>query len=425
VTPLRTVALVDVNNFYVSCERVFDWRLIGKPVVVLSNNDGCVVARSNEVKALGVKMGAPWFQLRDLAKQHDIVALSSNYTLYGDMSRRVMAILGDMAPLQEVYSIDECFLDLTSIAKRTELAHTIRQRIQQWVGLPVCVGMAATKTLAKLANHAAKKSLAGTAGVCDFNSLPREQIESLLATLDVGEVWGVGARLKAQLSDLGIATVRDLRDAPTTTIRDRFGVVMERTVRELRGEPCLTLEAVTPAKQQFMCSRSFGQEVTELAELRESILSYVGRAAEKLRRQKSLASAVMVFAQTNPHKDLPQLSRRIVVPLPHPSDDTLLLGRAASAGLGRIYQPGFLYKKTGTLLMEITPKAQRQSTLFENTKAIERREELNAVMDRINTRYGRCTVAVAGAGLEKRWTLRSGNRSPPYTTDWKQLPSVR
>lgn len=419
-----TLALVDVNNFYVSCERVFDWRLIGKPVVVLSNNDGCVVARSNEVKVLGVKMGVPWFQIRDLAEQHGIIALSSNYTLYGDMSRRVMTILADMAPRQEVYSIDECFLDLTSIAARIELAQTIRQRTQQWVGLPVCVGMGATKTLAKLANHAAKKGLAGTVGVCDFNSLQVEQVGQLLASLDVGEVWGVGGRLKARLVDMGITTVRGLRDADTATIRDRFGVVMERTVRELRGESCLPLESLAPPKQQIMCSRSFGQEVTELAELRESILSYVARAAEKLRRQKSLTSSVMVFAHTNPHKDVPQLSRRIVVPLPHPTDDTLLLGRAASAGLARIYRPGYRYKKTGTMLMELTPKAQRQVTLFEDTKAIARSSELNAVMDRINARYGRCTVAAAGAGLEKRWSLRAENRSPPYTTSWAQLPTV-
>lgn len=308
---------------------------------------------------------------------------------------------------------------------REAFAQAMRGRIARWTGLPVCVGIAPTKTLAKLANHAAKKALAGADGVCDFAALTPAALDALLASLDVGEVWGVGGRIKAHLVGMGIRTVAQLRDAEASAIRSRFGVVMERTVRELRGDSCLALEAVSPPKQQIMCSRSFGQEVTTLAGLRESVLTYVSRAAEKLRRQQSLTSSVMVFAHTNPHKDVPQYSRRIVVPLPFPTDDTLLLGRAACAGLERIYQPGFRYKKSGTMLMELTPKAQRQATLFENSEVIAKRDRVNAVLDRINGRYGRRTLALAGAGLERPWTLRAENRTPPYTTSWMHLPSVR
>lgn len=417
-------ALVDVNNFYVSCERVFDWTLIGKPIVVLSNNDGCVVARSNEVKALGVKMGVPWFQLKDLAEQHGIIALSSNYTLYGDMSARVMKILGDMAPRQEVYSIDESFLDLSGVPRRVEHGQAIRHRIKQWVGLPVCVGMGPTKTLCKLANHLAKKRPVYDS-VCDLAAYSPDERSALLASIDVGEVWGIGRRLSVQLQALGIENVLQLRDADAASLRDRFGVVMERTVRELRGDSCMALEEHAPAKQQIMCSRSFGQEVTTLIELRESVLTYVSRAAEKMRKEKSQTSAVMVFAHTNPHKDVPQYSRKVVVPLPSPTDDTLVLARAASFGIKTIFRPGYRYKKSGTMLLDLTPRAQRQTTLFEDTASIEKRERLNVAMDKINLRYGRTTVAVAGAGLDKPWKLKAENRSPPYTTDWKQLPTVR
>lgn len=417
-------ALVDVNNFYVSCERIFDWRLLGRPVVVLSNNDGCVVARSNEVKALGVKIGAPWHQLKGLAREHSIVALSSNYTLYGDMSRRVMTILADLAPRQEVYSIDECFLDCTGIRGLTDYGQFIRKRIQMWTGLPVCVGFAPTKTLAKLANHCAKKSLAGTDGVCDLTVLPADELQALLRRIKVGEVWGVGPRISVKLQAMGIQSVWDLRRADAATIRDRFGVVLERTVRELCGESCLPIEALAPPKQQTMCSRSFGQEITTLDELRQSVLTYVARAAEKLRRQQSLTSAVLVFAHTNPFKDVPQLSRQVVVPLPYPTDDTILLSRAARAGIERIFEPGYRYKKSGTMLMELQPKTKRQVTLFEDPAAIARRERLNQAIDRINSRYGRRTVSLLGAGVEKPWSMRSNSRTPAYTTDWHNLPTV-
>ena len=418
-------ALVDVNNFYVSCERVFDWRLWGKPVVVLSNNDGCVVARSPEIKALGIKMGTPWHKLKDQARQHGIVALSSNYTLYGDMSRRVMTILADFAPRQEVYSIDECFLDVTGISGLTDHGHQIRSRIQQWVGLPVCVGYAETKTMAKLANHCAKKGLAGAAGVCDLTALGRTARDALLDSIEVGEVWGVGRRLVPQLETMRIKTVGDLRQAEIATIRSKFGVVLERTVRELRGEDCLPIEAVAPDRDQIMASRSFGRPVTELNELKEAVITYVTRAGEKLRRQGSVASSVLVSLRTNPFNDDPQYARQIVMPLPHPTDDTLALANAAALGIRQIYRSGFRYHKAGVMLMGLMPAGQRQTTLFEDTAAIARRERLNEALDKINGKFGKRTVELAGAGIAKTWSMRTGNRTPAYTTDWEALPTVR
>ena len=416
------IALVDVNNFYVSCERVFDPRLEDRPIVVLSNNDGCVVARSNEVKALGVKMGTPWFQLRDLAQQHGIIAYSSNYTLYGDMSQRVMTILADMAPAQEIFSIDECFLRLDGIADREAHGRAIKQRIRQWTGLPVCVGIASSKTLAKLANYCAKKR-PEYRGVCDLLRLSAQERDALLASIAVEEVWGIGRRLSAAMMALGIMTVRDLRDADAASIRARFGVVVERTVRELRGEACHALECAPPAKQQIMCSRSFGAEVETFAELRESVLTYVSRAAEKLRRQGSVAGAVQVFAHTNPHKpQRPQYSGTRTVALDCATDDTLQLARAAVAGLRGLYRAGYQYKKAGTLLLDLTPKAQRQAALFEDVELLRRRERLNGALDAINRRYGRTTAALAGAGIEKRWTMRASNKSPRWSTNWAELP---
>jgi DNA polymerase V len=370
-------------------------------------------------------MGAPWHLLRELADQHGIVGLSSNYTLYGDMSRRVMTILADMASRQEVYSIDECFLDFIGIGDRARHGQEIRHRIQQWVGLPVCIGFGSSKTLAKLANHCAKKGLAGEAGICDLTDLSAQDQDRLFQAIDVREVWGVGPKLAVQLDAMGIRTVAGLRDANAGVLRDRFGIVMERTVRELRGESCLPLEAMATPKQQIMASRSFGTEVTSFKELRESVLTYASRAAEKLRVQSSLTAAMMVFVRTNPFKDVPQYARQIVVPLPHATDDTLLIGRAATAGLKAIYKESYRYKKSGVMLMQLMPKAERLATLFEDVDAIARRVRLNETVDRINARFGRRTVGLAGAGLTKRWAMRSENRTPAYTTRWDELPMVR
>jgi DNA polymerase V len=332
------IALIDGNNFYVSCERVFNPKLENRPVVVLSNNDGCAVARSAEVKALGVKMGTPWFQMRDLAQKHGIVALSSNYALYADMSNRMMAVLAQYSPDQEIYSIDECFLGLDGFKSfdLVQYGKAMRQQVRQWVGIPVCVGIAETKTLAKLANHCAKKGFAGEEGVCDFGRLSPGVLSQLFAGIEVGEVWGVGRQLTRKLGDMDIKTVEDLRTADAKTLRNRFSVVQERTVAELNGIACIEIEHDVPNKQQIMSSRSFGQYVYDLAPLNEAVASYIAIAAEKLRRQGSLAGMVQVYIRTNPHKDAPQYQKGLTIPLPEATDDTLRLTRAALWGLRRM-----------------------------------------------------------------------------------------
>ena len=421
-------ALVDVNNFYVSCERVFQPRLEGIPVVVLSNNDGCAVARSNEVKALGVKMGTPWFQLQDLARQHGILAFSSNYTLYGDMSNRVSRILRDFCPELEVYSIDESFLRIETVAKlyggAVAMGQQIRARIRQWTGLPVCVGVGPTKTLAKFANHLAKKH-AVFDGVCDLHALTRAQRLGWMQRIDVGEVWGVGSRIRKHLSAMGIDTVLDLRNASPKELRSHFGVVIERTCNELRGISCLELEDMAPSKQQIMCSRSFGKAVETLEELRESVTTYLATAAEKLRRQHSVAGAVYVFVMTNRFKaEEPQYNASITVPLAEPTDDTRVLTHAALKGLDAIYRTGFRYKKAGVLLTLLSDKNSRQSTLFEDPVAREKSARLMAAIDAINHTYGRGTVRCGTSGVAQGWAMRAGNRSPRFTTRWDELPLV-
>lgn len=429
MTAAPQFALVDVNNFYVSCERVFQPRLEGIPLVVLSNNDGCAVARSNEVKAMGVKMGTPWFKMKDLARQHGIRAFSSNYTLYGDMSNRATTVLRDFAPDLEVYSIDESFLRIESVAHlyggAIPMGHQMRNRIKQWTGLPVCVGVGPTKTLAKFANHLAKKNPVFN-GVCDLHSLSRPERLAWMHGVEVGEVWGVGPRITKRLGAMGITSVLDLRNASPKEMRTHFGVVMERTCNELRGISCLELEDIAQPKKQIMSSRSFGVPVETLAELRESVASYLATAAEKLRRQKSAAGAVYVFLLTNRFKeDEPQYSAGITVPMPDATDDTLALTAAALKGLAAIFRPGFRYKKTGIMLTLLSDKAARQTTLFDDPTARMKSERLMVAMDAINREFGRGTVRSGASGVEQRWAMRSENRSPRYTTRWDELPVVQ
>jgi len=420
-------ALVDANNFYVSCERVFNPKLEGRPVVVLSNNDGCAVARSNEVKALGVKMGAPWFEMKDLARKHGIVALSSNYTLYGDMSDRVVQILKGYAPRVEVYSIDESFLQLDGLIgiwpSFTDLGQHIRERVRMWTGLPVCAGIAPSKTLAKLSNHLAKKN-AEFNGVCDFNALSENDIHSYLSKLDVQEVWGVGRKLSVQLISLGIESVQDLRKASPKRIRDRFGVVLERTVNELNGISCLALEEVAPLRQQIISSRSFGEMVTTFEGLREAVSTYATTAAEKLRGDDSVCNVVSVYIETNRFREQDrQYNNSMTVPLTEATSDTRRLIAAALFGLKRIYRPGYLYKKAGIVLMEIQPASMRQQLLFreEDPKSA----KVMLAMDALNGAYGRNTVSLASSGIQKQWAAKFETRTPHYTTDWAQLPTVK
>ncbi|TCS32899.1 DNA polymerase V [Paucimonas lemoignei] len=423
----KVYALVDCNNFYVSCERVFNPALEGRPVVVLSNNDGCAVARSNEVKALGVPMGAPWFQLKDLAKQHGIVALSSNYTLYADMSNRVMTILRDFSPHVEVYSIDESFLCLDGLAglwkSYDALGQAIRQRVRQWVGLPVCVGIAPSKTLSKLANHLAKKKPEFN-GVCDLTTLTEAELCRYFSALDVGKVWGVGRQIAKRLSYLGIDTVQTLRDAEPKLMRQHFGVVMERTCNELRGLSCLSLEEVLPPKKQIVSSRSFGTMVTRPDELREAVSSYMARAAEKLRHERSICGAIHVFVQTNRFRQQDaQYHNGVTIPLTEATSDTRRMTAAALYGLRRIYRPGYSYKKAGVMLLDLIPETVRQASLFREPD--ERSEKVMQVLDGLNRDYGRNTLYLASCGIQQRWSMLAQNRSPRYTTRWDELPTAK
>jgi DNA polymerase V len=425
---MAVFALVDCNNFYASCEKLFNPSLKDRPVVVLSNNDGCVVARSAEVKAIGIPMGVPWFKIQQEAKRYGIVAFSSNYALYADMSNRVVEVLSSFSPNIEVYSIDESFLDLSGFERVGYHAYgaEMRQQIADWLGLAVCVGIGPTKTLAKLANHCAKKKLAGEEGVCDFTTLTPDERLTLFERIEVGEVWGVGRKITARLEEMGIRTVRQLHDADAETLRSRISVVLDRTVRELRGVSCLDLEEVVPDKQQIMSSRSFGTLVYDLADLEEAVSSYVARAAEKLRDQDSLAGALQVYIRTNIFKpEAPQYQQAMTIPLPEASADTRVLIRWALRMLQQIYRPGFGYHKAGIALLEIVPRANQQLSLFvpADVGSI-RNERLMTTLDAINGRYGRGALRLAAEGVTRTWQMRRGNLSPRFTTDWNGVAKV-
>jgi len=414
------MALVDCNNFYVSCERVFRPDLKNVPVVVLSNNDGCVVSRSNEAKALGIKMGQPWFECKALAQEHGILALSSNYALYADLSNRVMSILSDYSPRHEVYSIDECFVDLTGTPQLRDVSYAMRARVIAWTGIPVCVGIGPTKTLAKLANYIAKKH-PRSKGVFNYNDLTQAQQVKLLSQIEVGEVWGVGRRISARLSEHGIHTVEDLRMAHTATLRSEFGVVMEKTQRELQGVPCIDLQEVVPDKKQIVSSRSFGQTVRDVAVLKDAMSTFVANACAKLRAQGSHAALIQVSLHTNRfRKDLPQYNPSFALPLPQPTNDSLVVNRWADYLVGRLFKPEYAYKKAGIMLGEITPVGQYQADWLEPTPATDTR--LMEALDGLNKRFGRGTVKVSTQGAHAGWQMRQERKSPSYTTDWASMP---
>jgi DNA polymerase V len=398
-------ALVDGNNFYVSCERVFRPSLNGRPVVVLSNNDGCAIARSNEAKALGIKMGAPWFQIRHLAESDGLVALSANFALYGDLSDRMMSLAAGLGPAQEIYSIDESFIDLTGVrGNLVERSHKIRDRILQWVGIPCGIGIGTTKTLAKLANHIAKTAerKPGSypdklAQVCDLSSLNPEERQEVFTATAVNEVWGVGPRITKQLKESGIHIVQDLVQLDPVMVKGRWSVVLERTVRELQGMPCIDLDHTPAPKQEIACTRSFGRPVLELADLSEAVTEFASRAAVKLRKQGSLAGQVMVFIRTSPFRKDAQYSRSTVVPLRRPSSDTGVLISSALAGLQAIYRSGFNYAKAGVMLLDLQADANQQGELALEDDAGQDRSRLMTALDSLNHRYGRGTVLMASS----------------------------
>jgi DNA polymerase V len=429
-------ALVDGNNFYVSCERVFRPSLEGIPVVVLSNNDGCAIARSNEAKALGIAMGAPWFKIKHLAEEVGLVALSANFALYGDMSDRMMSLAAGLGPHQEVYSIDESFIDLSGIrGDLVERSHKIRSRILQWVGIPCGIGIGSTKTLAKLANHIAKTAerKPGSypdhlAQVCNLSALPPEELEQIMQATPVNEVWGVGRQITKQLNDGGIHTVLDLIKLDPATIRRGWSVVLERTVRELQGTPCIDLDHSPAPKKEIACTRSFGHPVTELALLNEAVTEFATRAAEKVRKQHSLAVQVMVFIRTSPFRSDPQYSRSMVVPLRRPSADTGAIVAAALTGLKAIYRPGFKLAKAGVMLLDLQSDtlAQKELDLEDDDEAD--RGQLMTALDGINRRFGKGTMKLASAGLagdRRAWSMKQERRTPGYTTCVADMPVAR
>lgn len=421
--PLRNIALIDVNNFYVSCERVFNPKLINKPVVVLSNNDGCAVARSNEVKALGVGMGAPWFKFKDLAKQHGIIAYSSNYALYADMSNRVMSILRQFSPVQEIYSIDESFLDLTSFQSRDLIAYgqQMRKRILKWTGLPVCVGIGSTKTLAKLANHCAKKRTHFNS-VCNFNTMNDTELNQILSEIAVGEVWGIGRKLASKLNALGIHSVLDLKQADPEQLRQQFSVVMEKTIRELNGTVCIEMEEIAPPKKQILSSRSFGHPVRDYQSLAESITLYMSRAAEKLRKQQSYAGSVYVYIRTSPFREQDAFySNGMTIPISSPTNDTMQLVNVALWILKRIYKPNYNYAKAGVMLGELVPTEGVQSDMFSAVQTSPKSSKLMMAMDAINKKMGKESIKLASEGFKRPWKMKQENKSPSYTTKWDEL----
>jgi DNA polymerase V len=418
----RRIALVDCNNFYCSCERVFRPAWEGRPVAVLSNNDGCIIARSSELKALGVPMGMPYFQAKGLLKKEKAVVVSSNYALYGDMSTRVMQLLGRFTPELEVYSIDEAFLDLTGFDAATlpDYARGIVRMVKQWTGIPVGIGIAPTKVLAKIANHIAKnRQVPG--GVFDLGGAG--ELDALLETIAVTDIWGIGRRWGKQLQALGIGNARQLRDADAVDMRRRFSVVMQRIVLELRGIPCLSLEEIAP-KKTIMASRSFGQRVTERESLEEAVALHVARAAEKLRHQGSVAGAMVVMIRTGRHHpEEPYFAPSCTVPFPVPSADTGKMTAAAVQGVQRIYRAGHRYAKAGVMLLELSPASQCQPALFaagDSEKSI----RLMQAMDQLNRDYGRGTVFYAREGIAKSWAMKRGRMTAAYTTSWEGLVGV-
>ena len=423
--PMPVFALVDCNNFYASCEKLFRPDLKDTPVVVLSNNDGCVVARSREAKLLGIKMGVPVFQIKSEMLRHGILAFSSNYALYTDLSSRVMRTLEEMAPRVEVYSIDEAFLDLTgieSVLSLVEFGQQVRERIGHWIGITVCVGIAPTKTLAKLANHAAKKYPA-TQGVVDLTNPDRQR--RLLALVPVDDVWGVGRRLSKRLNALGITTALDLANASPRAIREQFSVVLERTVRELNGESCIELEEIPPTKKQIVCSRSFGVKVTQFELLREAVCEYATRATEKLRKEQQQAKVLTVFIRTSPFKDNePQYSNSASGELLIPSSDTRDFIELANHLLKRIWKDGFRYAKAGVMLSDFYDPGMFQPGLFDDVSTRSNSQQLMSVLDTIN-QSGAGKVFFAGQGTKKDWSMKRELLSPAYTTRWDQLPGVK
>lgn len=426
----RAVALIDGNSFYCSCERVFDPKLAGVPVIVLSNNDGCAVARTAEAKALGIKMGEPWFMIRDLCKREGVRAFSSNYTLYGDMSARANAVYREFSPAVEIYSIDESFLDLSDVRedRRVELARDLRATVRAWTGIPTCVGIGPTKTLAKLANHIAK-TIPDLGGVCDLSD--EDERAAWLCRIHVGEVWGIGRASLAKLEAMGVDSIADLRDLDPRPVRKAMTVVGERIIHELRGVACLPLELMPAQRKGCAVTRSFSSRIEDRATMEQAVSAHATRLGEKLRRGGLGTSHVSVFYHTSEYdRGDPMRSVSTTVTLPEATNDTLALIKAAREGVARTWReaPGdrpWRYSKAGVITTDLKLLGDTQRALIGQLDR-ERSAPLMAAMDECNRRFGRGAVVPARAGLEKKrtWSTKFEMRSPRYTTQVRELPTA-
>ena len=415
-------ALIDCNNFYASCERLFRPDLRGKPIVVLSNNDGCVIARSNEAKELGIKMGEPYFQIKEVSKQHQIHVFSSNYTLYGDLSQRVMSIIESAWPEVEIYSIDEAFLDLSSMPTHlhTAFCMDLQKTILKSTGIPTSIGIGPTKTLAKLANYICKKEL--KVPVFDITTQ-----RDWLSRIEVGEVWGIGRQWQKKLMGKGVFTAQDLANVNIHIIQKQYNVVLMRTVMELQGIVCAGLEDISP-KQSIMSSKSFGEMQTQFQTLAEAISSHCVRACEKARQQNLVAQRLYVFVRSNPFRhDLPSYAKSIECRLANPTNDMRVITRVAKIGLKKLFKSGIHYKKVGVMLGDLIDKSPLQMDLFHqhDDEALLKQDKLLSVFDAINARYGSHTITLAAEGYSKLWKMRSDRLSPCYTTRWSDLAITR
>jgi len=443
-------ALVDGNSFYASCQIAFQPELMHRPVVVLSNNDGCIVAANHIAKQLQKDrlapkhygsggyhsatpqsmMFQPYFKVASFLKRHRAAIFSSNYELYADMSQRMHNITAQFASRQEIYSIDESFLDFSHIdpSERTEHAQTLKQHVQQWIGIPVAVGIGRSKTQAKLANHLAKKN-PQFHGVLDLSNLQTETLNALYKKVDVSDIWGVGKRLSEQLIRRDINNAYELTNANQATLRKHFSVNMERTVRELNGQACLSFHDTPDDKQNIVSSRSFGTLVTDFNELRQAVSSYTAVASEKLRKQQSVCQRLTVWVTTPPYQNqYPQYQNQYSVPLIYPSDNAILLTKIAHRALQKIWRPGYHYQKASVMLSQIQPKTALQTDLFAPNPKYSgnpQSDRLMQTMDRLNQRMGKHTIQLASSGVHKNWSMNRKLMSPRFTTQWQEIPIVK
>ena len=428
--PQRIFALVDINNCYVSCERVFNPSLNKKPVIVLSNNDGCAVARSQEAKDLGIKMGVPLFQIKDIVEKHKVQVLSSNYALYAEMSRRFMKILSDFVTPQEqeIYSIDECFLDLTAYATNHDLTvygHQILQRLSQWLGLPACIGVGRSKTEAKIANHIAKKN-PHFRGVCNLVSMDPCSSEQLYSSIDVSEIWGVGRKHTKKLNSLGIHSVMDFVMASPMMIRDQFSIVMHRTILELHGISCIELEHTPQAKKQIIASRSFGQRLYHIDDLKEAMTFYVQDAVQRLRDEGLLCGCLIGFVQSNPFdSSKPFYNKSLSLPLPEPIDNLLVLSKFATAMIDGLYAKDIAFKKCGVILTCLEPKGEHTFDIFTDMKRIALSDGLMDSLDEIHNRFGKTKLGLGASMIPNRTWNMSRDRLTQNYFKWDQLLTVK